>query len=337
MGVRSVVNGAILKLIRNYLSLGDIVDIYYKIRLKGLKVFTDRFGWSVKSRIKNVWDKSSNPPTNWWSIPKVQQRWNLLITGESNKAYQDYFVEKYCTDKDNLKLISPGCGTGTKELIFSKFNNFESIKAFDIAPSNISTAKDLAQKSGRQNVEFFVNDVSKYNFGQREYDIVVFDSFLHHIKDLGGILDRVRNSLKHGGFLVINEYVGPNRFQWDKEQLRLSNQVLRNLPLAYRKRWRTGKIKSKIYSPGLLRMVLSDPSEAVNSENILPEIRKRFKVLEEKSYGGNILHLVLKDISHNFANNSIEASPILEKLFEIEDKYVNTTGDSDFIFGVYGL
>ncbi|MCH7535984.1 MAG: hypothetical protein IH948_09660 [Bacteroidetes bacterium] len=60
-------------------------------------------------------------------------------------------------------------------------------------------------------------------------------------------------------------------------------------------------------------MYLSDPSEAVNSENILPEIRRRFKIIEEKPYGGNILHLVLKDISHNFTEDNIEGSNILKE------------------------
>ena len=321
---------------KTFISTGDIVDTYYKIKLKGLKIFTDRFGWSTISRIKNVWENSDNPPTNWWSIPEIQKRWNLLITGDSNKEYQDYLVEKYCKGKNNLKLISPGCGNGTKEIKFSKFNNFKLINAFDIAPSNIKVAKEHVKKLGHKNVNFFVDDVLKYDFGHNEYNIVVFDSILHHIKKLDYILDKIYNSLKPDGILVINEYVGPNRFQWNKEQLKISNKILKNLPVFYRKRWRSENVKCKIYRPGLLRMFLSDPSEAVNSENILPEIRKRFEIMEEKPYGGNILHLVLKDISHNFTEDSIEGNHILKGLFEIEDNFVKNGRNSDFVFGVYG-
>ena len=321
---------------KTIISTGDIIDSYYKFKLKGLKIFTDRFGWSAIARIKNVWGSSDNPPTNWWSIPEIQKRWNLLITGDLNKEYQDYLVDKYCKDKNDLKLISPGCGSGEKELKYSKFDNIKSIKAFDIAPSNIKVARENAKRLGRKNVEYFVDDVSKFNFGRNEYNIVIFDSILHHIKNLDDILDKIYHSLSPDGIMVINEYVGPNRFQWSNEQLNIANRVLNNIPLSYRRRWRSENVKRKIYRPGLLRMYLSDPSEAVNSENILLEIRKRFRIIEEKPYGGNILHLVLKDISHNFNKDSIEGNKILKGLFEIDDYFIKDRENSDFIFGVYG-
>ena len=82
-------------------------------------------------------------------------------------------------------------------------------------------------------------------------------------------------------------------------------------------------------------MILSDPSEAVNSENILQKIRLKFKVLEEKPYGGNILHLTLKDISHNFLKESDECKELLDALFKIEDDFLQGNNESDFIFGIY--
>jgi len=47
-------------------------------------------------------------------------------------------------------------------------------------------------------------------------------------------------------------------------------------------------------------MFLVDPSEAVDSESILPSLHENFKVLEEKKIGGDILLILLKDIAHNF-------------------------------------
>lgn len=82
-------------------------------------------------------------------------------------------------------------------------------------------------------------------------------------------------------------------------------------------------------------MILSDPSEAVNSENILPKIKKRFKITEENPYGGNILQLTLKDISHNFIGESKEGIQLMNALFKIEDDFLNNGNKSDFIFGIY--
>ena len=259
-----------------------------------------------------------------------------MITGNSEEEYSAYVVGKYLNNKNNLKLLSPGCGTGVKEIKFSYFKNFSTIEAFDLSTQRISFAKKNAEEIGIKNIVFFVSDVESFNFEKNKYDVVLFDSFLHHIKNLDDVLTKVHLSLKEDGILIIsNEYVGPSRFQWSNEQLKISNNTLRNLPTSFTKRWQNNSVKTRIYRPGVLRMIMSDPSESVNSENILPEIHKRFKILEEKSIGGNILHLVLKDISHNFVSGSEESIQLLQRLFKIEDEFLAAGNKSDFIFGVY--
>lgn len=320
---------------KTILSFGDIIDSYYQIRLKGVQALAGRFGWSEKSRVTKAWDRNESFPAQWWSVPEIRNRWNFLITGDADKDYRQYIVDKYLAGKENLKLLSPGCGDGSKELKFAEYSNFDSIEAFDLAPGNIAKARENAERSGFTHLRYFVQDAAEFDFGQSRYDCIVFDSFLHHIKDLEAVADKIHGGLQPDGILVINEYVGPNRFQWRDDQLRLANKILRELPTEYRKRWRSDRVKSGIYRPGLLRMVVSDPSEAVDSEHILGALRKRFTVLEEKPYGGNLLHLALKDIAHNFIGDSPEKNRILHKLFDIEDEFLKDH-ESDFVFGVYG-
>jgi len=47
------------------------------------------------------------------------------------------------------------------------------------------------------------------------------------------------------------------------------------------------------------------------------------------------LHLLLKDISHNFLNKDKETQILLSYLFKQEDKYLSMTGRSDAISGIY--
>ena len=291
---------------------------------------------SNRKRTTKAWDSTSGDVhTNWWSVPRVQKRWNNLITGDANTDYTTYVIKKYLKDKKNLKLLSPGCGTGSKELKFAKFDNFGFIEAFDISSERIKVAKENAGRLGLKNIQYKIADMQSFKCEKNYYDVIVFDSFLHHIKNLDEILSKIYDSLWNDGIVVINEYVGPNRFQWSKEQLEVSNEALSKLPQLYRKRLNSDKIKTKCYRPGLLRMSLSDPSEAVNSENILPKMRVRFKILEEKPYGGNILHLTLKDISHNFIKENEESNILLDALFKIEDDFLNGSNESDFVFGIY--
>jgi len=59
-------------------------------------------------------------------------------------------------------------------------------------------------------------------------------------------------------------------------------------------------VKNKIYGSGIIRMVLADPSECIDSENILPSIHKHYETIYEVGYGGNIIKMALKDLSHHF-------------------------------------
>jgi hypothetical protein len=141
--------------------------------------------------------------------------------------------------------------------------------------------------------------------------------------------------LKHEGYLVIFEYVGPNRLQWTTRQLDWANKLLKEIPDKYKTRFNSTTIKKRIYRPGLLRMFLVDPSEAVESQEILPVLHKYFKPLEERKVGWDVLHLLLKDISHNFLSDNNETKSLLTYIFEQEDNYLSETGRSDAIFGIY--
>lgn len=81
-------------------------------------------------------------------------------------------------------------------------------------------------------------------------------------------------------------------------------------------------------------MIITDPSEAVESITILPNIRAKFETIEEKNLGGDLLMWVFKDISHNFLQDDAKTHEILNTTFQAEDEYLRSTR-SDFIFGIY--
>ena len=81
-------------------------------------------------------------------------------------------------------------------------------------------------------------------------------------------------------------------------------------------------------------MILADPSECVESENILPAVHKNFITLEEKGIGGNLLMFLFKDIAHHFISEKPEIKHMVDQVFEKEDDYLKTE-KSDFVFGVY--
>ena len=321
---------------KTIISIGDFIDSYHKVRLNDFRFLLNRLiGVTIESKVKRTWSYSDDTPSEWWIIPKIHQRWNRLITGDPNQKYSDYLIKTYFQDRNNIRLLSPGCGVGDKEIAFAKYSKVELIEAFDISEKNINKANEKKSKYKYDNINFFVGNLYKFDFGKKQYDMVMFDSSLHHFDKIEEILEKIKISLKENGLFVINEYVGPNLFQWSNIQLKAANNILKTLPIKYRKRKRSNSVKSKIYRPGTIRMFLSDPSEAIASEDILPTIRKYFNVVEEKMFGGNILSILLKDISHNFLNDDQETVDLLDRLFSIEDNFMKENNCSDYIFGIY--
>lgn len=318
------------------ITLDDITDTLLKIKQRGILFFLSKFNFDKKSRTISAFNKSSIISSNWWNIEMVKKRWNKKISGNYDTNFVEFIMKKIIKEKSKIKMISLGSGKCNYEFDFMKYNNISEILCLDISQFRISGAIERAKKIDKNNkLQFIVKDVKDYNLKENYFDLVLFNNSLHHFKNIDYLLNKnVFKSLRKGGIVVINEYVGPNRLQFPKDQIIKINEALNLVPNKYKKRFNSKMIKSKFYGSGILRMIVADPSECIESETILSNIHKKFYPIIEQPIGGNILMNVLKDISHNFIPLDDEKKKILEKLFDFEDKYLEQN-NSDFIFGVY--
>lgn len=321
--------------ILNLFSVGDFIDLYYKVKERGMVFVFEKLKLKTLSRTATKWN-TIVPGSDWWIIPEVRRRWNEKCTGKPDVEYEDYVVNKYFKGRENLTMLSVGCGAGSRERKFAKYSQFTTIMGIDIAGNQIDKAMKLAANEGFENVYYEVMDFSKHSLAEQSFDLILFNSSLHHFSKVQWLMrNKVLPLLKKDGILVILEHVGPNRLQWEQRQLLRCNQLLKDLPAQYILRADKCNYKTRVYRPGLLRMILVDPSEAADSESILPAIHDNFSILEEKQVGGNLLHLLLKDVSHNFLGTDPETLHILQRLFHSEDEFVASTGKSDMVFGIY--
>ncbi len=259
-----------------------------------------------------------------------------MITGDGNKVYEDYFAEKYLSGRSGLKMLSLGTGTCSHEFRFARMGVlFEEVRCLDIAGTVLKKAEELAKNEGLTNIHFDIADVNEITLPANYYDVILFHSSLHHFRGVEQLLaHKIHGALKQEGYLVINEFVGPNRLQFPASQIRAMNQALKIVPVSHRVRLKSRFIKSHISGPGWLRMLLADPSECVESEAILPVLHKYFNSLEERRYGGSLLMSLFKDIAHHFMNDDPQTTAILQQLFAAEDEWLQHH-PSDFVFGVY--
>lgn len=320
---------------KTYISTGDFIDLFEKLKQKGFKEILSRLHLSDQARTVAKWNTEA-ASADFWIIPEVRKRWNEKCTGDPDREYEDYVVSKYLSGRQGLRMLSVGAGSGARERKFGKYPAFSSIEGIDIADKQLEEARRSAADLGMDHIKYFAADFTKYQFEQKAYDVILFNSSLHHFDNIPSILtDKVIPLLKEDAYLIIFEYVGPRRLQWTDGQLDFANALLKELPLKYKRRLQSNSIKNKIYRPGLLRMLMIDPSEAIDSESILPALHQKFKVIEEKKIGWDITHILLKDIAHNFLQDDVQTKTLLSYIFEKEDQYLASTERSDAIFGIY--
>mgnify|MGYP001193709036 FL=1 len=313
----------------------DFIDLYTKAKQRGIDFVLSKMTFRKSSRTKTAFNQQKIVHSNWWIVPMVRRRWNNLITGDDDLRYEDYLMTNILQDEKKLRLLSIGSGVCSHELELAKYDNFEELICLDIAENRLNEAKALAHTRGIKNIQFICADFADCTFDTGSFDIVFFHQSLHHFDQIESLItQRISPWLKDNGKIIINEFVGSDRLQFSKKQIKAINEALKSIPKQYRVRFRTRLIKSSFHGSGVLRMIFADPSECIDSSSILPCLHNNFVPLIEKSYGGNILMNVLKDISHHFVVTDAEKEKILTRLFHFEDEYLKSN-KSDFVFGVY--
>jgi len=317
------------------ITFDDIIETYFKVYHRGFRYLFTKFSFSKNQRTKSTFNSYGIGSSNYWIIPRIRERWNLIISGDGSVSYEDYLVGKYLNGEKDLNLLSLGSGICSHEMIFAKHQCFESVKCVDFSEKILEKAEQNALVLGLKNMVFESADVSSICITPNSYDVILFHSSLHHFNNIPILLEKVRAGLKSNGLLVINEYVGPNRLQINENQINEINRLLKNeIPKDYRKRFLTNTFKNRISGSGVLRMIITDPSEAVQSSMIIPTIRGFFDVVEEKNLGGDLLMWLFKDISHHFIDDSSETNLILSKVFQAENEYLKENV-GNFVFGIY--
>lgn len=314
----------------------DFLETLAKLRQRGLPFLLSKLRPDALARTRSAFDDPTLRAANWWQVPAVRRRWNERMTGHPDQLYEAYVAEKYLAGRRGLRLLSLGSGAASHELAFARLPQFAEVRCVDIAGRLLAQAAAVAAAEGLTNFQTEVTDVNALVLPPAAYDVVLFHSALHHFRDVDGIVARVRQTLRPDGLLVLNDFVGPARLQWTTAQLAETNRILREVvPARFRVRYLSRQLKTSVSGPGRWRMLLADPSEAAESDRIVPALRRHFQPLEEAALGGNILTLVLKDIAHHFMrDDDPDTRALLTELFRLEDAFL-AQHSSDLLFGVY--
>lgn len=164
--------------------------------------------------------------------------------------------------------------------------------------------------------------------------VVAAVSALHRLSDPNAVVGRVAHWLAPGGLVYVDEFVGPDRFQWTERQLEIVNRLLACLPEELRRdlSTRDGATKTEIGRPDPERFRCDHPSDAVAPSRIRSALDDHLEPVTIKPYGGAVFHQLFARIMGNFARWPELVRLVLEFDAILTDLEVV---DSDYLWAAY--
>jgi 2-polyprenyl-3-methyl-5-hydroxy-6-metoxy-1,4-benzoquinol methylase len=292
----------------------------------------------------DFWNNRVKPNrSQWWHKEQVLRYINRLVSGRDNLVKRGegllLLVREKLQNRIFENAISVGCGNGNKEMDLVLNGLVRHFTLFEISEKRIAQGQLMAQQLGITDRVTFRTDDPFQAITEPSYDMVHWNDSLHHMFNVDQAVLWSREILKPQGLFYMDEYVGPNRFQWSQQNLELAQQVRMLLPKKYLRTsspnlskylaktiCRTvGIQETRTYVPRTVtrpdpEVVASlDPSESVDSQSIIPALTRHFPEAEIIYTGGIVYHTALNDLFHNFSENDQYDRALLDSLLLIDE------------------
>jgi ubiquinone/menaquinone biosynthesis C-methylase UbiE len=266
----------------------------------------------------------------WMASTAVLMHINERATGDPARDWLSAWAHRYFLGP-NLRVLVLGCGEGWLERAIASWSDVGQIHAIDLAAEAVERARVKAQELGVTKITYGVSDLNRDSLPGQGYDVVIAHSILHHIENLEHVYSEIDRVMKPDATLIVNEYVGPKRFQFSDEVLHIINELLRCLPPRLRRSALDGRTYEAKERPTAEFMITNDPSEAVRSDELVPLAGQRFEILDRRSLGGTLLMHLLYDIVQNFRFDDSKERSIIDLLCTFEGALVDAGAiGSDF-------
>jgi SAM-dependent methyltransferase len=276
--------------------------------------------------VARFWDENrekSKDPEYWMAHPLCRQAINRRVSGNIHEWPLDW-LRRTRVRRPFERGVSWGCGLGAFERAAIRTGLVREIDAFDVSEASLEDARREAAKEGIEGIHYGIGDFNDPDLPRGRYDAVFFHASLHHVGGLERLFRRLAFSLRRGGAVYVDEYVGPSRGEWTKERLRGAQATLDAIPAA-------AKIRTEIDLP----IEMNDPSEAIRSSEIPLYLRDFVDLLEWRPYGGQLADLVMPYLSAGWAA-SAEGLPFVEAMLAAEDEELAKAPDRTHYLVAFG-
>jgi SAM-dependent methyltransferase len=253
----------------------------------------------------------------WLQHPRVAEHYyrKALVEG----LPWQYWIPK-ALGRPAENALELGCGAGKALAKVVRAGSARSVLAVDLDESRFREIRIELGEAGSK-VRFLATDVNRIRLEKSSYDLIYAVQSVHHIEELEHLFGEVHQALRPGGFCVLDEFVGPARFQWTDQQLGLTNQLLGLMPRPLRM-YRHGIEKLEAGRSSVEEVVRVCASEAVRSDEIVPLFAKTFDVVAHHRLGGTIQHLLYSGIIQNFPDNDPATDHLVDCIDGLESTFI---------------
>lgn len=266
------------------------------------------------------WDRvlaegSSGLRLHWWEDPTTLRHINRLVCGTAleglHTGFHQRILEQLPRQEAPIRALSVGCGTGAKEIELIKAAGGQvrfAFHCFDVAPAAIEAGRQLAEQQGVDDqIQFFLADAFRTPLEEESWDLVYWNNSLHHMLDTNQAIAWSHQRLRQGGLLAMDDYVGPNRFQWSDATIEKASELLGRLTPRQRchPQQPSRTVRELGGRPPIEAVIRTDPTEAADSARIHAALQRSFgDSLEWIPTGGLAYLICLDELFENFQSNA---------------------------------
>ena len=137
---------------------------------------------------------------------ELAQKWDSKVERvESAMAFVDYIKSTINKDISDFKVCDYGCGSGL--VSFGFIDNVKSIVGFDYSLGMIEKYNEKIKKLNYTHISAIQHNIDNEVLPKNEFDLVTTNMTMHHIKDTSTFINRLKDSLKIGGYIFISDLI----------------------------------------------------------------------------------------------------------------------------------
>lgn len=261
-------------------------------------------------RENEVWGRVFSDPERAGRVAQTQDAAKELRVNRDRLQLPPLLKKHGISPKVGLSLA---CGSGRAERVLMQRGICERFDGIDISEKAIEEARRLASAE-QLDIRYSTGDLNKIVLQPETYDLVVTQNCLHHVLELEHLAHEISKSLRPGGVLWIDGFIGESQFQWSDQRMEVVQCFLKFIPEEFR--W--DSISQRRHEPR--RPVpgkLISPFEAIRSEEIIPVFMEYFDVLD-KGLKDCILYLLATKGSYPAFASSERGKEMFEFLWQLD-------------------